>query len=335
MNIGELLIQLGFKADTMKLKDFIHSVGELNMQSIIAATGFGGLYEAAKRAIEAAEEMAEPLHAFSVQTGQSTDRLQQFSQAAEEMGASSGTVESAIRTLQQSIFRMRMTGEGSNVWGMLGIDPTQVQDKFEILNQLRERFKGMSVEARQFYLSQLGISQDMLNLFAMSDEGWADISNNMVMSHDQLEKMAEFHKINVRLSRDLKMIWVSLGVMIAPFVTKLAEGADWLNRIVLKSWAWKGSLDAISETLMRIINGWWMIAKFGVMAVKDPLATADGLIQSGVDTVKGAIMGVNHAIYHNTFHIKSTDPVQAGREAEAQFKRSVGSSYFSKSKGEH
>lgn len=338
MNIGELVFQLGFRADTLKLQDFVKAIGDLNMGSIMAATRYGAVYEIMKKSVDVADDLATGLGKFSRETDQSTDRLQQFSLEAEKMGVSAGTVESAIRTLQQSIFRMQITGEGSNIWNMLGLDPRQTKDKFELLSQLREKFKGMSIEVKQFYLQQLGLSQELLNLFAVTDQQWADINRNSIMANDQIAKMNEFHRINVELGNSLKMIWVDIGALIVPIFKEVEQGVNAFAHMTRESWGWKGSLDTIADIFAGIkADIVWIDKNLGFTG----LMKGEGIFKllngkwALPQNQGGWMPNQNNVTIHNSFDIKSTDPHKAAKETEDNLKRSINDAYFSRSNGEH
>src|ERR1019366_3865955 len=194
MKIGELLFELGFKADTMKLKDFGKAVADLNMSGIMAATGFGALYEGAKKIIDMADDLALGVNKFGRETGQSTTEIQKWNKMAEQMGVSSGVVAGSVSTLEDSLFKMKFTGEGSNIWAKLGLDPTHTKSMFDVLSMLRTRLKGMGTEQQRFFLEQLGLSTEMLNMFKLTDSQWADINKQQALSTDQLDQMNEYHR---------------------------------------------------------------------------------------------------------------------------------------------
>ena len=52
MKIGELFMELGFKADTMKLNEFVKSIGELNMSSVMAGAEVAALADMTKKLLE-------------------------------------------------------------------------------------------------------------------------------------------------------------------------------------------------------------------------------------------------------------------------------------------
>ncbi len=58
MTIGELVFELGFKADTVKINDFIGMVGKLNLSSVLASFGVKELYDGLNKIMGIADETA-------------------------------------------------------------------------------------------------------------------------------------------------------------------------------------------------------------------------------------------------------------------------------------
>jgi len=261
MKIGELLFELGFKADTMKLKDFGKAVTELNMSSIIAATGFGAVYEGAKKLVGLADDMALGINNFGLQTGQSTQEIQKWNAMADQAGVSAGTIAASIGTLQDEVFRMKFTGEGSNVWAMLGLDPTHVTDKFALLKMLHDRLHGMSVDQQRWFTEQLGMSTEMLNIWAMSNEELAKEKDNEALSAASLAEMARYHAINARLGHDLAVTWAQIGVALEPVFKGFEEIGISLDQNLLKSDLFKKELGLIAAMMDGIAHPGKLLAE--------------------------------------------------------------------------
>ena len=247
MKIGELIFELGFKADTMKLKDFGKAISELNMTSIISAGSFGALYEGAKALVGIADEMALGINKFGRETGQSKVEIQKWNHMAEEMGVSSGVVAGAVATLEDSLFKMRITGEGSNIWAMLGLDPTHTKDMFEVLTMLRNRLKGMSTDQQRFFLENLGLSTEMLNMFKMTDAQWASMAHQQVLSNEQLSEADKYHAQMVGYAEDLKKTWADFGISFMPIFDSLMKIADAIDQNILKSSEWAATIKTIAD----------------------------------------------------------------------------------------
>ena len=86
MKIGELFVQLGFEADTMKLKDFVRSIGDLNMSSIMATGAWGEFANITKTLLEGTAGLAQEMRFFSTETGLSAQKMQSWSQLARQLG---------------------------------------------------------------------------------------------------------------------------------------------------------------------------------------------------------------------------------------------------------
>ena len=268
MTIGELIFQVGFKADTLKLKDFGKAVSELNLTSILTAGSFGAVYEGAKALVGVADDMALGINKFGRETGQSTQEIQKWNRMAEQMGVSSGTVAGTVASLEDSLFKMKFTGEGSNIWAMLKLDPTHTSNIFQVLTMLRDRLKGMSTEQQRFFLENLGISTEMLNMFKLTDSQWADISKQQTLSGDQLDQMSEYHKKLAMEGENLKLIWADLGIALLPIIESLVTILNDFDATVLKSWEFKGVLDTIAEVATAIAKDLYYIFHPGE-ALKD------------------------------------------------------------------
>lgn len=247
MTIGELVFNLGFKADTMKLRDFGKSLADLNMTSILTAGSFGAVYEGAKALVGIADDMALGINKFGRETGQSTQEIQKWTKMAEQMGVSTSTVTGTVASLEDQLFRMKFTGEGSNIWAMLKLDPTHTNNIFQVLTMLRDRLKGLSTEQQRFFLENLGISTEMLNMFKLTDSQWADIGKQQALSQQQLDQMNETHIKMTQATQSLKMVWADLGVALSPIFFGLADMAVSIDNAILKSWEFKGVLDTIAE----------------------------------------------------------------------------------------
>lgn len=254
MKLGELFFNLGFNADTMKLKDFGKAVSDLNMTSILTAGSFGLVYEGAKALIGIADDMSLGISKFGRETGQSTTEVQKWNKMAEQMGISSGVVQNTVAGLEDSLFRMRVTGEKSNIWSMLRIDPTHTNDMFKVLTMLRERLKGMGTETQRFFLENLGISTEMLNMFKLTDQQWNDINKQAALTPGQLDKMVAYHKTLVQYSQNLNLIWADLGVSLIPILKSLMDVANSIDINILKSKEWEKILALISKSMELIAH---------------------------------------------------------------------------------
>lgn len=328
MKIGELFMELGFHADTMKLKDFGRAVADLNMTSILSAGSFGVLYEGAKKIIDMADDLGEGILKFGRETGQSTQEIQKWSTMAKEMGVSADVVATSVSGLEDRIFRMRITGEGSNIWAMLGLDPRKTNDMFSVLTMLREKLKNLSTEQQRFFLEQLGLSTEMLNIFKLTDEQWKDIPRQQALSNQELDKIQQYNTAIAKTSRDFQIIWADIAVTMLPAIDAFLKVSDSIATMARNSRDFKGIIDLLvtsargwSLIIEKTAEGWGYIFRImsaiGLATVKatgatgaafsqiaNPLVAQEFGIVPPTATLSHAIPNVN-LIVKNT--IKSND----------------------------
>ena len=222
MKIGELFVELGFHADTMKLKEFTSALGELSMSSVMSVLGLGTLYESVKKIMGIADETALSINRFGATTGQNVQEFQRWDKWAQQMGAQAGTVSSSINTLEDSITKLMVTGEGAPTWSLLGIDPTKYRKNYvELLKVLGEKFKGTPIEWQRLMLQQLGLPLDLLMILPKIRDNWEDIQKQIAISNANLEIMAKFHQRNKELGDAIKDTFIGMAVNIEPLIEKL------------------------------------------------------------------------------------------------------------------
>jgi len=306
MKIGELLVQLGFKSDDAKLKDFVKAIGELNLKSVASVLGVGALYDGIRKVMDVADETAMGMHHFSSETGMSAQKMQQWTNFAGQMGVSAETVIGSVKSLQDNVARMRLTGEGSQGWMLLGIDPNTAKDSFELLSKVREAIKGLSPEYQRLALQQVGISDSMLSMMKVSDDLWNSSGKLITNTDQQSEALMRNHAAWERLKGEWRVLLTDLGAKMAPLFEKIAQAIDWVvqmshklpwvQQIVLSIVVALGTLTAALGAVtaaMAFAALWTWLSGLGQVAVV--LGVIAGLIAMIVqnwDKVRGFISGI-------------------------------------------
>lgn len=311
--IGELFVELFFKADNIKLKDFITSVGSLNMSSILATLGLGAMFDALNKVMSVGEKAATPINQFSDLTGQSTEKMQAWNIQAEEMGASANLAGSTVNGLVQSIKRLQLTGEGSGGWMLLGIDPTKYSDYFELLKDVMGRLVGKTKEEQSLLLNQIGLSQEWLIPLSNAEKFQKGINEQLTIGKESLERMREFHASNVRLGHDLEIIWTNIASAIEPFVNKLANLADTIAKLTQGKSTWHAVANAVGGMIPNIP---------GVTLSSERAGGIKNFIEQSILTHGGlypapAGVGGNKTVQQtNNFNISSNDPDAVAKAVE-------------------
>lgn len=112
---------------------------------------------------------------FSSQTGMSISRLNRMAGIAQlsGMNLSPEQVASDLTSLQQRIFNLGLTGQGSGIFAQLGINPLGMKSD-EFIATLRQRTKNLSGEAKTYILDQLGLSREWINILNLQDAEFAE-----------------------------------------------------------------------------------------------------------------------------------------------------------------
>ena len=133
---------------------------------------------------------------FEKQTGLGIGRLNRMAGLAQlsGMGLSPEQVAGDLQGLQQKIYRLGMTGEGSGIFAQLGMNPMGMKSD-QFIAALRQRTKGMSAESKSYILSELGLSQEWLNVLELTNEQFAQHikdSKELQLSEKERKQLAQY-----------------------------------------------------------------------------------------------------------------------------------------------
>lgn len=217
MKIGEFFVGLGVdldNKDNAKLNDFIRAMGNLDLKSISAIAGLSSVFLILKKVTDQTIRAGMSLSNFNIETGHSTQKLQQWSFIAEQVGASAGDIESAVKSLSYATAQIKL-GQGNIApFQMLGISPDQ--DPFKILLKIRERIKGLDPSMTRLILSQLGLSESMLLVLNASDDQIDTIKKQYYLNEKQIIQVREMRRVWVELRQGLFFFMNTVGTFLSP-----------------------------------------------------------------------------------------------------------------------
>lgn len=201
MNIGELFVSLGFKADTSKLdkmKEGMESAGKkaLALKIAVVAT-----VVAVEQLVAASMHSAESLHNFSLQTGLSIQQLQKWSYIAEQSGIAGDSVVQAVQGIQQAQASIKLGGGNLRPFQLLGISP--YEDPFKVMEQLKNKIKGMDPAIATNILSELGVGQEFLSVLRGGNVEFTKLNKQFTMTKKETDNL-------VKLNQAWKDLWFSL-----------------------------------------------------------------------------------------------------------------------------
>lgn len=164
---------------------------------------------------------------FNQQTGLSINRLNRMSTLAQLSGAgmSAEQVMGDLQGLQQRIFELGLTGQGSQAFAMLGFNPMGMKSD-QVIMALRQRLRGLSAEQKSYFLNQLGLSQEWLNVINLSDEKFKDYlktSKELTLSDKERNKLAKYNELQQKNNMRWELAKQKLLITILPVVQRIME----------------------------------------------------------------------------------------------------------------
>ena len=216
LKIGEFFVALGIdtkKQDSATLNDFLKGLLNLDLRAVAATGGLVLVGKYLRNITTQAVKAGQSLYSFQTQTGLSSNQLQKWSYFAEQMGSSAEDVESSVKALSMATQQI-LLGQGNIApFQFLGIDPRQ--DPFKILDDLRKRLKTLDPEMARFWVTQLGLSESMINVLKSTDEEWASINAQFAITADHVEDLREINVEWVKLKQTIHAANMTLASFLA------------------------------------------------------------------------------------------------------------------------
>jgi hypothetical protein len=259
VTIGELFIELGFHADTMKLKDFMHAVGELNMKSLATAVGLGTLYEATTKIMGMADETAMSIWQFSQITGITQKQIQQFVDVVEQMGGSAEDAKGSLDRLKKAMLEVQLgqNDAAAQAFTYMGVRIGE-KDPFVILKKASEFLKNAPYDEtfKRRMIVQAGISESLIPLLKNITDLTKAMDEQRVAMDNQIATMVRFHQINKKLGQEFGLIWIDAASLIEPVVEIIENLATAITHLVDNILGGKKNILAASGTAVEDFYHW-------------------------------------------------------------------------------
>lgn len=239
---------------------------------------------------------------FERQTGLSITRLNKMAGIAQmaTTGMSPGQVAGDIASLQQKIFGFERFGENARTFGMLGINPRGMKADQLILS-LRRSLKGYSADVKSFYLSQLGLSQEWLNVIDLTDEKFNEYvksSKKLQLTEKERKQLAEYtakqQQNNMRWELAKQRLLLSVMPLVQQIMEITSKVALKISTMLEKNPAW---LKTVKDILILLSAGTVLktlstIGKFLGATALGGLATGKALGRVASRKGLGAALGM-------------------------------------------
>lgn len=167
---------------------------------------------------------------FEKQSGMSISRLNRMAGIAQmaTTGLSPEQVAGDITSLQQKIFGFERFGENARTFGMLGINPRGMKAD-QLIMSLRKSLKGYSAEVKSYYLSQLGLSQEWLNVIDLTDEKFKEYvedSKKLQLTEKERKQLAEYTAKQQKNNMRWELAKQRLLISIMPLVQNIMDATS-------------------------------------------------------------------------------------------------------------
>lgn len=245
MKISEFFAEIGFKFDSLKLKEVVKTIGDLNLSSVVGAASFAKLGDTIGKVMEKTSDTASSLRSLSMSTGLSQDFIYRFEQMSKMMTVSKEKADSFLSSLSNLRREIALGHGDQRSFAMMGINPLAT-DEVDILDKVN-KFLNNPKALKGWGITQGlgGANEDQLRAALISD-----IFKGIGGAADLMPVMKDFDKLNkevisspnaTTLQRSLEVTkqWAQvtndLNVASMNAVSKLTEALTHILQLVNKS----------------------------------------------------------------------------------------------------
>lgn len=323
-NLGDVVNGLTSKLGIQlpdSMKSSMNAMGSLDAQSLALAGGFAAVAAAIVKAEKAMISMTKESAAFadniitlSMQTGQSTQQLQEFAYASELIDVSVDTLQGSLTKLTNNMQdTMNRTGNAKASFEALGVSVTNADGSMRSANDVfYETIDALGkvkneTERDAMSMDIFGRSAQDLNPLIIQGsktlKAYADEAHNMgyVLDDDALSALGAVDDAYQRLQKTQEGVKNQLAVEFAPYLEEFYGDVTTMVKDGGKAIKDSGIVDAFGmllETVGDILNPMSDLSNNRVPALTkalQPLAKVMALMADAAELLKGVInFGTGH-----------------------------------------
>ncbi len=224
MILDELKIRLGLDADTFKVKDFVHSIGEVPVTVAAAISSLAGMSMGFLDLTRDTLSLSNNLSMFRAETGLSTQELQRWQAVAKQVGMSNETVTQSILGINNALAQIRLGhGEALLPLGRLGVD-ARGKNAFQILEEIGKNSQKMSPNVATALMGQLGISPEMMRIFSLGPGQFSKMASVApLINEEEMRSMQNLQAALAHFSMTIEKEFVPVLKEIEPYLSTMAE----------------------------------------------------------------------------------------------------------------
>lgn len=226
MNLGELVVQLGVKADTFTVKEFKRAVDDIPVAAAAGIASLAGLSLGFVSLTNDVLNMTSGLRTFTAETGLNSQSLQQWQQVLKQAGLSPDIATSSFQTLANMTAKLRMGGglspDAAKAMSFLGMSMGDLNLKpDQMLNAIQSGAQGKRAADVSEALRMMGLSPELMVAFQTSRQQRESLTPTM--SQGQIDQMAGFQKELAQFNQIVMRDFVKALVEVEPYMADLAH----------------------------------------------------------------------------------------------------------------
>lgn len=230
--LEELVTVLGFEIDDDDLSKFEKQVesAKKGMKSFaLVATASAAAVGAFLNSVSNATAGASR---FSKQIDVSFDEMQRLTHATELWGGSLQDVQTTLTSLSRIASTAARGAGGGEIFGFLGISPTQdgrIKDSIQLLKEIADATNKIPSAARRAdLLSQVGISERMILLLRQGSKGIEKLGAELdqfgfVLTEEQADNAEAYFQAVVKAKAAVKGLGNEIGLRLTPRLTETID----------------------------------------------------------------------------------------------------------------
>lgn len=294
MKIGDLFIRLAIKADTMQVKEFTRSIGDIPLAVAGAVTSLAGTSFGFMELTKGALDLSNQLGIFRSETGLSIEELQKWDAVAKQVGVSTDAVHSSVMGITQAMAANR-TGHTDigflQALSQLGVNPNG-KNAFQIMEAIMKNPRGFNNQNMAELIGRAHIDPSMMRLFSLSQNDFnRKASIGPTITESDQKALQDLQAALARFTITIEKDFVPILVQAIPVFDELAGT---LSKVM--HWVATTNFDPAASAQQMGIN-----ARKKIMSVFPAGGLGDRIYQT-LDKV----MGGQFAEVNVTQHIHST-----------------------------
>ena len=264
--IEDFFVALGFQINADELAAFDQQVQAANETLVSIGTAAVAAAASIFAFVVGVDSGIDDLNDFATANDVSIESLQEYGFAAQQSGSSLEAIKSSIAGVNQAVGDAALgVGRGAALFKKLGLDARDANGKVkgfdQIMEEIGDRFVGLSKQEQIALASKLGIDSSLIPLLSQGSAGIAKLRGEArelgVVSQEDADSVAALNDTIDKIKFAALGMAQSIAVVLTPAILKVVESFEtWYkaNKDVIKS-----NITSMVQVLSSIIGTLWAV----------------------------------------------------------------------------